>query len=83
MSKKGVIIANTGSPDSPNVEAVKEYLAVFLADSRIRPMKSRMWDALLKHFILPKRSPRSASKYAENPPLQNVGSASAAARVAL
>lgn len=65
MSKKGVIIANTGSPDSPNVEAVKEYLAVFLADSRIRPMKSRMWDALLKHFILPKRSPYSASKYAE------------------
>lgn len=65
MPKKGVIIANTGSPDSPTVEAVKEYLAVFLADSRIRPMKSRMWDALLKHYILPKRSPRSACKYAK------------------
>ncbi len=64
MPKKGVIIANTGSPDSPTADAVKEYLAVFLADPRIRPTKSRMWDALLKHYILPKRSPRSASKYA-------------------
>lgn len=40
MLKRGVVIANTGSPDSPTAEAVKEYLAVFLSDSRIRPMKS-------------------------------------------
>lgn len=65
MPMKGVIIANIGSPDSPTADAVKEYLTVFLADSRIRPMKSRMWDALLKHYILPKRSPRSARKYKE------------------
>lgn len=65
MLKRGVVIANTGSPDSPTAEAVKEYLAVFLSDSRIRPMKSRMWDLLLRRYILPKRSPRSARKYAE------------------
>lgn len=65
MPKKGVVIANTGTPDSPTAEAVKEYLAVFLSDPRIRPTRSRIWDAFLKRFILPKRSPRSAQKYRE------------------
>lgn len=65
MPKKGVVIANTGSPDSPTAEAVKEYLAVFLSDPRIRPTQSRIWDVLLKRYILPKRSPRSARKYKE------------------
>lgn len=65
MPKIGVILANTGTPDSPDADAVRDYLAAFLSDPRIRPAKSRLWDVFLKRFILPKRSPRSAQKYRE------------------
>lgn len=63
MSKRGVIIANTGTPDAPEADAVRTYLAEFLQDPRICPMPAPLWKVILQAFILPKRSNTSAEKY--------------------
>ncbi len=63
MTNRGIVIANTGSPDAPKPEAVKSYLADFLSDPRIRPMNPLFWNLILKAFILPNRSKKSAEKY--------------------
>lgn len=41
-----------------------EYLRLFLSDSCICPMNPKVWSFILNRFILPKRSPASAAKYA-------------------
>ncbi len=64
MSKTGIIIVNTGSPAAPTSEAVAEYLRAFLSDPRICPMNPRLWHLILNRFIIPKRAPVSAAKYA-------------------
>lgn len=64
MNKRGIIIANTGSPSAPTPEAVRAYLRDFLSDPRICPMNPTAWNFILEHFILPKRSVASAQKYA-------------------
>ena len=63
MSRRGIIIANTGSPSAPTPEAVREYLSEFLTDPRICPMNPALWKIHLNAFILPKRSHASAEKY--------------------
>lgn len=63
MTKRGIIIANTGSPAAPTPEAVRSYLMSFLSDQRICPVNPFLWKIILKAFILPKRSPASAQKY--------------------
>ncbi len=60
---RGVILANTGSPDAPEPQAVRAYLSTFLADPRICPMNPRLWHLILHAFILPKRCVSSAEKY--------------------
>lgn len=60
----GVLLVNTGSPTAPEPAAVKEYLARFLFDPRIRPMNAVGWWLILHLCILPKRSKVSARKYA-------------------
>lgn len=64
MAKRGIIIANTGSPEAPTPEAVRSYLSAFLTDPRICPMNPLFWRFLLKTCILPRRSVASAKKYA-------------------
>ena len=64
MGKTGIIIVNTGSPATPTSEAVAEYLRAFLSDPRICPMNPRLWRLILNRFIIPKRAPVSAAKYA-------------------
>lgn len=64
MGKTGIIIVNTGSPAAPTSEAVAEYLRAFLSDPRICPMNPRLWRLILNRFIIPKRAPVSAAKYA-------------------
>lgn len=64
MTKRGIIIANTGSPSAPTPEAVRTYLSAFLTDPRICPMNPAFWKFLLKTCILPRRSVASAKKYA-------------------
>ena len=63
MSKRGVIIANTGTPDAPEADTVRAYLTEFLQDPRICPLPAPLWKIILHSFILPKRSKASAEKY--------------------
>lgn len=63
MTKRGIIIANTGTPAAPTPEAVRSYLMSFLSDQRICPVNPLLWKFILRAFILPKRSPASAKKY--------------------
>lgn len=63
MTKRGIIIANTGSPDAPTPAAVRAYLAEFLTDEHIMPMNPVVWKLLLHTCILPARSKKSAAKY--------------------
>lgn len=65
MSRRGIVIANTGSPAAPTPEAVRAYLHEFLTDPRICPMHPRAWNLILNAFILPRRCVASAAKYTQ------------------
>lgn len=59
----GVIMANTGSPTSPEPDDIELYLREYLMDDRIRQMPKLMWKQLLYKVILPKRKFSSAQRY--------------------
>lgn len=59
----GVIIANTGSPSSPDPDAIEEYLREYLMDDRIRQMPRLLWKRLVYKHILPKRKHSSSQRY--------------------
>lgn len=59
----GVLLANTGSPSSPEPDAVELYLREFLMDDRIRQLPKPVWKYLLHKHILPKRKEMSAERY--------------------
>ena len=61
--KRGIIIANTGSPASPDPADVAVYLEQFLSNPRIVPMNPLVWKQILKRAVLPKRSIASGKKY--------------------
>lgn len=63
MTKRGIIIANTGTPNAPTPDAVRGYLSEFLSDPRICPINPIAWKLILNAFILPRRSRTSAEKY--------------------
>ncbi len=60
---RGVILANLGSPASPDEADVRVYLDEFLMDSRILDMPYPLRWLIVKRFILPKRPAQSASAY--------------------
>lgn len=59
----GVIVANTGSPHSPEPDAIEAYLQKYLMDDRIRQLPKPLWKWLLNRHILPKRKFSSAKRY--------------------
>ena len=61
--KIGVILANLGTPDSPQPKAISRYLWQFLTDPRVVDLPRYKWYPLLKAFILPLRSKRIAKDY--------------------
>ena len=61
----GVLLANTGTPKSPEPRDVRRYLGRFLMDERIRPMAKVPWWLILHLCILPTRSVKSGKKYAK------------------
>ncbi|MBK1442163.1 ferrochelatase [Parapedobacter sp. ISTM3] len=63
--KKGILLVNLGTPDSPSVPDVKRYLTEFLMDGRVIdiPAWRRSW--LVKGIIVPFRAPNSAKLYKE------------------
>jgi ferrochelatase len=62
-AKRGIILMNLGSPDSPEVEDVKRYLDEFLMDGRVIDVPYLLRALLVKGFIIPKRAANSAHAY--------------------
>lgn len=65
MSKKGVLLVNLGTPDNPEVPAVRKYLSQFLMDERVIDIPKFNRTLLVKGIIVPFRSPKTAKLYKE------------------
>ncbi len=65
MSKKGVLLVNLGTPDSPKVKDVRRYLDQFLMDGRVIDIPKFPRTLLVKGIIVPFRGPKSAATYKE------------------
>jgi ferrochelatase len=59
----GVLLINLGTPDAPEVRAVRRYLAEFLSDPRVIEIPAIAWKPILHGFILRTRPRRSAEAY--------------------
>ena len=62
---KGLLIVNTGSPQSFAVKDVRRYLIEFLSDPRIISIPAPFRQLLVRGIIAPFRAPSSAAKYRE------------------
>jgi ferrochelatase len=63
MSKKGILLVNLGTPDSPATKDVRKYLNEFLMDARVIDINPVSRALLVKGIIAPFRSPKSAKLY--------------------
>jgi ferrochelatase len=61
--KRGFLLMNTGSPDSPKVEDVRSYLNEFLMDPYVIDLPWPLRALLVKGIILRTRPPESAEAY--------------------
>ncbi|TZF86080.1 ferrochelatase (plasmid) [Pedobacter sp. BS3] len=64
-SKKGILLVNLGTPDSPSVPDVRKYLDEFLMDERVIDINVVSRALLIKGIIVPFRGPKSAKLYRE------------------
>ena len=62
-AKKGVLLVNLGSPDSPEPKDVKRYLGEFLMDERVIDLPGWLRSFLVKGIILNTRPKKSAKAY--------------------
>ena len=58
-----VIVANLGTPDTPTVPDVRQFLKQFLSDQRVIEIPSFVWKIILHLFVLPFRPKRVAEAY--------------------
>ena len=65
MPKRGVLLINLGSPDSPSVPDVRKYLREFLMDSRVIDVPYLIRLASVYGAVLPFRPRASAEAYAK------------------
>lgn len=65
MGKKGILLVNLGTPDSPEVSDVRKYLDQFLMDERVIDINAFNRTLLVKGIIVPFRSPKTAKLYKE------------------
>ena len=65
MGKKGVLLINLGTPDNPDVPAVRRYLDQFLMDERVIDIPKFNRTLLVKGIIVPFRSPKTSKLYKE------------------
>ncbi|WP_426327586.1 ferrochelatase [Pedobacter sp. R-06] len=65
MSKKGILLVNLGTPDSPATADVRKYLDQFLMDERVIDIPKLKRTLLVKGIIVPFRSPKTAKLYKE------------------
>jgi ferrochelatase len=63
MGKKGVLLVNLGTPDSPSTADVRRYLDEFLMDPRVIDVNPVLRTFLVKGVIVPFRAPKSAKLY--------------------
>lgn len=63
MARTGILLVNTGSPDSPEVADVRSYLHQFLMDERVLDAPAPLRRLIVSGFILPFRPQRSAAAY--------------------
>src|SRR2546421_12374399 len=63
MTKKGVLLVNLGSPDSPSVSDVRKYLREFLMDGRVLDAPYPIRFFVVYGCILPFRPKQSAEAY--------------------
>lgn len=63
MTKRAVLLANLGSPDSPDVPAVRRYLNQFLMDPYVIQLPWILRRLIVSLFVLPKRPYTSAEAY--------------------
>jgi len=61
--KKGILLVNLGSPDSPEPKDVKKYLGEFLMDERVIDVPLWARTLLVKGIILKTRPKASAAAY--------------------
>lgn len=61
----GVLLVNLGSPDAPDVPAVKRFLGEFLSDSRVIEIPQIIWQPILNLLILNIRPRTTAANYAK------------------
>jgi ferrochelatase len=62
-AKIGVLLINLGTPDAPEVRAVRRYLAEFLSDPRVIEIHPIAWKPILHGIILRTRPHKSAEAY--------------------
>lgn len=65
MNKKGILLVNLGTPDSPSTADVRKYLDQFLMDERVIDIHPIKRNLLVRGIIVPFRSPKSAKLYKE------------------
>lgn len=65
MGKKGILLVNLGTPDSPEVKDVRKYLDQFLMDERVIDVNAFNRTLLVKGIIVPFRSPKTSKLYKE------------------
>lgn len=63
MAKKGVLLINLGTPDSPSVKDVRKYLREFLMDEYVIDLPFMIRWMLVNLIIAPFRGPKSAEIY--------------------
>src|SRR5437763_13802515 len=62
-SPPGVLLIQLGTPDAPDVPALRRYLRQFLSDPRVIEAPRLLWWFILNFRILPRRPAQSAAKY--------------------
>ncbi|NJB38168.1 ferrochelatase [Croceivirga sp. JEA036] len=63
--KKGVLLVNLGSPDSPTPKDVKPYLDEFLMDERVIDVNPILRNIIVRGIILQTRPKKSAAAYSK------------------
>lgn len=63
--KKGILLLNLGSPDSPSVPDVRRYLAQFLMDPCVIDIPWVLRFLVIYGFVLPKRPQETAKGYSQ------------------
>lgn len=62
-AKKGVLLVQLGTPDSPSPQDVHRYLTEFLMDPRVLDIPALGRNVLVKGIIVPQRAAASAETY--------------------